>query len=144
MYICIPLYLYQVLRLAFHDCVPYYDGKDVNGCDGCLAPGGMGTDFLQQELKDDGMPIKNSGTHMGDMKFPDVTKTDHNGLLYTADLLEAVYTNPKFPKIKKVELKQSMKESGKSRADLWHFAALVAIHYGANNNNLACNFKSPG
>ena len=99
------------MRLAFHDCVPYYDGKDVNGCDGCLAPGGMGTDFLQQELKDDGMPIKNSGTKMGDMKFPDVTKTDHNGLLYTADLLEAVYTNPKFPKIKKVELKQSMKES---------------------------------
>ena len=94
---------------------------------------------------EDGMSHKESGTKMGDMKFPDVTKTDHNGLLYTADLLEQVYTNPKFPKIKGgVELKQSMKESGKSRADLWHFAALVAIHYGANNNNLACNFKSPG
>ena len=137
-------HLYQVLRLAFHDCVPYADGKDVNGCDGCLHPGGMGTDFLQQEYNDKGMPIKNSGTKMGDMKFPDVTKTDHNGLLYTADLLEVVYTDPAFPKIKGVVLEKSMKESGKSRADLWHFAALVAIHYGANNNNLACNFKSPG
>ena len=136
------LYLYQVLRLAFHDCVPYADGGDVNGCDGCLNPGGMGTDFMKVE---DGMSHKESGTKMGDMKFPDVTKTDHNGLLYTADLLEQVYTNPKFPKIKGgVKLKKSMKESGKSRADLWHFAALVAIHYGANNNNLACNFKSPG
>merc|ERR1711953_1628789 len=133
----------KVLRLAFHDCVPYADGKDVNGCDGCLHPGGMGTDFLQQEYNDKGMPIKNSGTKMGDMKFPDVTKTDHNGLLYTADLLEVVYTDPAFPKIKGVVLEKSMKESGKSRADLWHFAALVAIHYGANNNNLACNFKSP-
>ena len=104
----------------------------------------MGTDFLQQEYNDKGMPIKNSGTKMGDMKFPDVTKTDHNGLLYTADLLEVVYTDPAFPKIKGVVLENSMKESGKSRADLWHFAALVAIHYGANNNNLACNFKSPG
>jgi len=134
----------KILRLAFHDCVPYTDGADVNGCDGCLHPGGMGTDYLQQELNDNGMPIKNSGVKMGDMKWPDVTKTDHNGLLYTADLLEQVYTNPKFPKIKGgVKLKKSMKESGKSRADLWHFAALVAIHYGANNNNLACNFKSP-
>merc|ERR1712038_74290 len=133
----------KVLRLAFHDCVPYADGKDVNGCDGCLHPGGMGTDFLQQEYNDKGMPIKNSGTKKGDMKFPDVTKTDHNGLLYTADLLEVVYTDPAFPKIKGVVLEKSMKESGKSRADLWHFAALVAIHYGANNNNLACNFKSP-
>jgi len=134
----------KILRLAFHDCVPYTDGADVNGCDGCLHPGGMGTDYLQQELNDNGMPIKNSGVKMGDMKWPDVTKTDHNGLLYTADLLEQVYTNPKFPKIKGgIKLKKSMKESGKSRADLWHFAALVAIHYGANNNNLACNFKSP-
>jgi len=134
----------KILRMAFHDCVPYTDGKDVNGCDGCLNPGGMGTDFLKQELNDNGLPIKDSGTKMGDMKFPDVTKTDHNGLLYTADLLEQIYTNRKFPKIKGgLKLKQSMKESGKSRADLWHFAALVAIHYGANNNNLACNFKSP-
>merc|ERR1712141_100183 len=134
----------KILRMAFHDFVPYTDGKDVNGCDGCLNPGGMGTDFLKQELNDNGLPIKDSGTKMGDMKFPDVTKTDHNGLLYTADLLEQIYTNRKFPKIKGgLKLKQSMKESGKSRADLWHFAALVAIHYGANNNNLACNFKSP-
>merc|ERR1712141_933674 len=82
-------------------------------------------DFLKQDLNDKGMPIKDSGTKMGDEIFPDVTKTDHNGLLYTADLLEQVYTNPKFPKIKGVQLKQSMKESAKSRADLWHFAALV-------------------
>ena len=62
--------------------------------------------------------------------------------------MDKICTNPKFPKGKVfkggLKLKQSMKESGKSRADLWHFAALVAIHYGANNNNLACNFKSPG
>merc|ERR1712038_1732160 len=134
----------KVLRLAFHDCVPYTAaGGAVNGCDGCLNPKGMGTDFLKRGTTEQ--------THMGDKTCPDVTHTDHNGLLFTADMLELVYTNPKFPKMGKgnkgwentAVLKVSMKDSGKSRADLWHFAALVAIHYGANNNNLACNFKSP-
>ena len=104
----------------------------------------MGTDFLKRGTAEQ--------THMGDKTFPDVTHTDHNGLLFTADMLELVYTNPKFPKMGKgnkgwentAVLKVSMKDSGKSRADLWHFAALVAIHYGADNNNLACQNKSPG
>jgi len=34
-----------------------------------------------------------------------------------------------------------MKESGKSRADLWAFAALVAIQWSGNANNLGCQGK---
>ena len=32
-----------------------------------------------------------------------------------------------------------MKSSGKSRADLWAFATLVAVESGINENNLACD-----
>ena len=36
----------------------------------------------------------------------------------------------------------SMKESGKSRADLWAFAALMAAQVGIEENNLACQGKN--
>ena len=116
----------KVLRLAFHDCVPYADGGNVNGCDGCLNNKGMETDMLADFNTD--QALKNG---------PDVTNTDNNGLLFTADMLELVYTVKEFPS-QAPALAQSMKESGKSRADLWAFAALVAVHWGAHKNNLAC------
>ena len=80
-------------------------------------------------------------TNKGQYKGPDVTETDNNGLLYTADVLEGIYTNKDFPKWVKPGLSQSMAESGKSRADLWAFAALVAIQTGVELNNRACKGK---
>ena len=77
----------------------------------------------------------------GEKNGPDVTLTNNNGLLYTADILEEIYTNPDFPAKAKVSLDVSMKDSGKSCADLWAFAALVAVQYGINENNLACEGK---
>ena len=120
------------MRLAFHDCVPYTEGADVNGCDGCLNNKGMETNNKEKFKTDIGLK-----------KGPDVTFTDNNGLLFTADALELIYTDVDFPK-QAPSLEISMKESGKSRADLWAFAALVAVQYGADNNNLACQGKSPG
>ena len=69
---------------------------------------------------------------------PDVTETDNNGLMWTADVLEEIYTNPDFPS-GAPKLEVSMKESGKSRADLWAFAGLLAVYIGIEENNLACN-----
>ena len=121
------------MRLAFHDCVPYVDGgENANGCDGCLNNKGMETNNKEKFETDIGLE-----------KGPDVTFTDNNGLLYIADTLELIYTDVNFPK-QAPALEKSMIDSGKSRADLWAFAALVAVQYGANNNNLACQGKSPG
>ena len=38
-------------------------------------------------------------TNKGQYKGPDVTETDNNGLLWTADVLEEIYTNKDFPKM---------------------------------------------
>ena len=118
-----------MLRLAFHDCVPYYDPVEgqINGCDGCLNPTGMGVDVLEKYNTDDMM-----------FNGPDALETDNNGLLYTADILEEIYTNPKFPKVAPA-LDVSLKDSGKSRADLWAFAGLAATYIGIEENNLACS-----
>jgi len=69
--------------------------------------------------------------------------TNNNGLTATADILEEVFTNPNFPKGKGLPtLDVSMKDSGKSRADLWAFAALVGLYKGIENNNKACDGKA--
>lgn len=118
----------KLLRLGFHDCLTYENPVDgaANGCDGCLNPDGMGINMF-----DDLGVTKNS------QKGPNVDKTNNNGLTFTADILEEIYTNKDFPNgIESLEV--SMKESGKSRADLWAFATLVALQYGIDNNNLAC------
>ena len=121
-----------MLRLGFHDCLTYDQNDlgsgDINGCDGCLNPDGMGVNML---------------TTYGDKKEykgPNIINTNNNGLLLTADILEEIFTNKDFPK-KIPSLNVSMKESGKSRADLWAYAALLATKYGVDQNNLACNGK---
>ena len=121
-----------MLRLGFHDCVRYQDanGKIVNGCDGCLSNKGM----INESMLDF------HNTDKKTFKGPDVTNTSNNGLLFTADILEEIYTTTNFPK-KTSKLTKSMQASGKSRADLWAFAALVASEYGILQNNLACDGK---
>ena len=36
-------------------------------------------------------------------------------------------------------LQESLRDSGKSRADLWAFAAIVATEYGIETNNMVCD-----
>ena len=118
----------KMLRLAFHDCMPYTDGEpgELSGCDGCLNPEGMMIDLKETYHFD-----RNT------LNAPDVTFGNNNGLMATADMLEEIYTNPTFPSDLEA-LQISMKESGKSRADLWAFAGLVAAEWGINVSNAMC------
>ena len=122
----------KVLRLAFHDCLKYnvsdLEEGQINGCDGCLEPTGMNI---------------NMNDEYGKNEAPDIHATNNNGLTFTADILEEVYTNPNFPS-KAPALDKSMKEKGMSRADLWAFASLIALKIGVNNNNKACQGKLSG
>ena len=56
----------------------------------------------------------------------------------TADVLEEIFTNKDFPS-NALPLETSLAESGKSRADLWSFAAAVAVEWGIERNNNGCD-----
>jgi len=116
----------KVLRLSFHDCIRYADGE--GGCDGCLNWSGVGHRFPSA----------------GDLKYKfsqdDIKETNNNGLEYTVAVLEQLYTDPEFPKKTKT-LPVSLKASGKSRADLWAYAAKVAVEYTTEENNYNCQSK---
>ena len=71
------------------------------------------------------------------LQAPEQSSTDNNGLGMTVDVLEEIYTNRDFPK-GTPKMKTSLAKGGKSRADLWAFAALVAAEWGIERNNHAC------
>ena len=52
--------------------------------------------------------------------------------------MEKIYTDPASP-FGSPLLRQSLKDSGKSRADLWAFAGIVAVEFGMEMNNIACD-----
>merc|ERR1719401_229784 len=112
----------KLLRLGFHDCLRYEDCT--GGCDGCLNFEGM---FSQ---------------HLG-MKSEELAPetTDNNNLAYTADGLELIFQDPTFPPGAPT-LKRSLKKSGKSRADLWAFATLVAIERAFAHSDQLCSEKT--
>jgi len=112
----------KMLRLGFHDCLKYKDGT--GGCDGCLNWEGVGfrADDLHNTL---------SGENVGE--------TNNNGLGYTVEVLEHIYTDPEFPKDLAPTLSVSLKGSGKSRADLWALATIAAVEYGVETNNFVCD-----
>ena len=68
---------------GFHDCLKYADGT--GGCDGCLNWHGVGVRF---------------GDGANKWKFPDVGETNNNGLGPTVEVLEKIYTDKDFPKVK--------------------------------------------
>ena len=78
---------------------------------------------------------------MTDLKYSfsvdDMKETNNNGLEHTVAILEELYTNPDFPR-RTAKLPVSLKASGKSRADLWAFAAKVAVEYATEQNNFQC------
>ena len=111
----------KAVRLGFHDCLKYTDGT--GGCDGCLNWEGVDVDHNPV------MMAKNK---------TNVDSTDNNGLGRVVRELERVYREPSYPHLAP-KLGQSLFESGKSRADLWAYAALVGVEYGIETNNLACD-----
>ena len=113
----------QMLRLGFHDCAKYKDGG--GGCDGCLEFGQM---FATKSQVNSIEKRVWNDTSVGG---------GNNGLQLAADYLEEVYTNPDFPSNAPF-LDTSLWNGGKSRADLWAFATMVAAEYGQLDNNMAC------
>ena len=116
----------KFLRLGFHNCLKYTDGT--GGCNGCLSNKNIGLDN-RHNCSIHG----NSANNM-----PNINQTDNAGLELTADVLEEIYVNRDFPKLAEA-LPVSLAKSGKSRADLWHFASMVAVEWGIDRNNAACD-----
>ena len=120
----------KFLRLAFHDCLKYTDGT--GGCDGCLNWHNVGWKFGI-----DGNPDAQWLDHKD--LYDDLTVSDNNGLEIVVKVLEAMYIDPVFPRGTPKPFKVSLRDSGKSRADLWALAAIAAVEFGVENNNLACD-----
>ena len=114
----------KLLRLGFHDCLKYKDGS--GGCDGCLNWAGMNTRFQVGKFE---------------FKYDDIKEGNNNGLEFTVAMLEMVYTDKDFPYHNAPSLPESLKASGKSRADLWAYAAKVAVEYSIERNNFHCENK---
>ena len=74
------------------------------------------------------------------LSFPNVGKTNNNGLMYTVEVLEGIYTRAGFPTNQAPALNVSLQDSGKSRADLWVFATIVAVEYSVDTNNRGGTF----
>ena len=70
--------------------------------------------------------------------FPVVYHTDNNDLQVTVEALERIYTEVDWPPSTPT-LKESLKETGKSRADLWAFSANVALERAIERANYACD-----
>jgi len=118
-----------LMRLIAHDCFPYADGT--GGCDGCLNWHGM-----YEET-----PNPNDPTHF--YQFDPVNATDNKGLDGVAEKLEIIYSTIDWP-FKKASLEVSLKQAGKSRADLWQFAGLVALEQAFERANRACDLDKWG
>ena len=115
----------KFLRLGFHGCLKYRDGS--GGCNGCLSNYNIGLNNRH-----------NCSLHGGGVNnMPNINQTDNAGLELTADVLEEIYVNKDFPKLAET-LPVSLADSGKSRADLWSFAAVVGVEWGLERNNATC------
>ena len=114
----------KAVRLGFHDCLKYADGT--GGCDGCLNWKGVGVRNVPDwESK----------------SAPNVGVTDNNGLKRIVEELEKIYNATNYPWNSPV-LGESLRESGKSRADLWAYASMVGVEYGIEMNNIACRNRT--
>eukprot|EP00928_Gymnodinium_smaydae_P026042 TRINITY_DN20556_c0_g1_i1.p1 TRINITY_DN20556_c0_g1~~TRINITY_DN20556_c0_g1_i1.p1 ORF type:complete len:670 (+),score=113.19 TRINITY_DN20556_c0_g1_i1:50-2059(+) len=114
----------MLLRLGFHSCVPYEDGT--GGCDGCVSTEDMFVRYIRRD------PF---------LHRPAEKKGSNGNMGPALDMLQKIYEDPAFPRGSPV-LKKSLKDSGKSRADLYAFAALAAANWGMTNSNNACSHNS--
>eukprot|EP00929_Paragymnodinium_shiwhaense_P009213 TRINITY_DN113289_c0_g1_i1.p1 TRINITY_DN113289_c0_g1~~TRINITY_DN113289_c0_g1_i1.p1 ORF type:complete len:713 (+),score=117.09 TRINITY_DN113289_c0_g1_i1:110-2248(+) len=140
----------MMLRFGFHQCFKHKHGGG-GGCDGRMQVAGAFKRFIDGRPRFSctggsrrrrGVAPKCYGHEGSNENAP-----GHNAnLILLADMLERVYTEPAYPHQtpvvgKSVEFPsgRSLKDSGKSRADLWAFAALVGAHRGLVQANDACN-----
>lgn len=112
-----------VLRLSFHDCVPYQDGT--GGCDGCLNWNGVDVERFSEST------IRQEPADIPDL--PEDTGVN-NGLGDAARLLEIIYTTRLND-----DFSESLQAGGKSRADLWALAGIAAVEYTMRVNNEVCD-----
>ena len=103
-----------------------YIDISAEGCDGCLNWEGM----------DDPFPSVFSQT--GHYSWKPVLKTNNQFLDRVVENLEKIYKNIDWP-YTNPSLEVSLYQSGKSRADLWQFAALVALEEALERANRACD-----
>lgn len=127
----------KFVRLAFHDCI-----KDSvsGGCNGCL-------NFREMGVEGKGEDSQGCHKQQTCPKDSLEKRTDNNNLLWVARVLELLYTKASPPfatKSKKFRLPLSLRDSGKSRADLWAFAGLVAIELASQHNNNFCTNRGGG
>ena len=126
----------KFVRLAFHDCVR---DTETGGCNGCLNFRNMGAE---------GKGSKSQGCHKNQSCPKDslAREIDNNNLLWLARVLEILYTNarPPFSRGRKFQFKISLRDSGKSRADLWAFAGIVAMETASQINNYLCRGGGTG
>merc|ERR1712226_1088145 len=115
-----------LMRLVFHDCIPYVDSNDGWACDGCMNWSGMESET----------PNPNDASHY--YKFEPLNATDNKGLDGAAIALEKIYTTLDWP-FQTPSLEVSLYQSGKSRADLWQLAGLVALEQSLERANRACD-----
>lgn len=113
-----------LMQLAFHDCFRYTDGT--GGCDGCLDWTGVGDDH------------PNIFNDADTYAFQPANATTNNGLDSIVEVLELIYTTVDWP-FKIVSMNASLQQLGKSRADLWQLAGLVALERGLERANRACD-----
>ena len=134
----------KVIRLVFHDCMRlnnvlfkmslysiglssrYADGS--GGCDGCINWKNMGIVYRKKGSS------QGNGEYKGPFPDPKGIDADNNGLQQTVLALEHLYNDPTLAD----GVNMSLQKAGKSRADLWALAGIVAVEYSANENNLAC------
>lgn len=90
------------------------------------------------------LPIAVASSFSWTVFYYNITKGDNNGLEYTVALLEMIYTDKDFPYNDASSLENSLKASGKSRADLWAYASKVAVEYSVERNNFHCENKPEG
>merc|ERR1711892_1541771 len=114
-----------LMRLAFHDCVLNVDGT--GGCDGCM-------DWKNMNK----IGPSANGPKEEQYTYEPVTETDNNGMDQITAKLELIYSTIDWP-FQNSSLEISLQQSGKSRADLWELAGLVALERTIERANRACD-----
>ena len=84
----------------------------------------------------DEVPNPNDDSHK--YKFNPINATNNQGMDGVADHLELIYSTIDWP-FQTASLEVSLQQSGKSRADLWQLAGLVALEQALERANRACD-----
>ena len=96
------------------------------GCDGCLNYKGI---YVETPSNTDKQKR---------YTWPAANLTSNKGLDRIVEKLELIYTTVDWP-FKEANLEVSLYQSGKSRADLWQLAGLVALEQTLERANRACD-----